>query len=601
MLRALLPLACTFVVVGAYAGIWRATFIYDDFPAIVDNPGIASLRDAVDAPPDTPIAGRPLSALSLAVNYRISGLEPWSYHLVNLLLHLGSMWLIAGVVRDAMRGRIAVAPARAGLLAWIVALLWATHPLATEAVVYVSQRTELLATFFLLALLRVSRRANDAERPRAALCWSALAVACCAAGMASKEIMVGAPLIVMLYDRCFLYEGWRPAMARRWPLYLGLASTWLVLILLVAGGSRSATAGFSTGIATWHYLLTQSKVLLSYLRLAFWPVDLSVSHHWPLATSIAEAPWQGLVILALLLTTCVAAVRGRWYGFCGACIFIVLAPSSSIVPIATEVAAERRMYLPLAALAALVVFASRAITSRYPRMSTFALPLVIAIGAGLVALTALRVTDYSSHIRIWDRAVARDPANPVAQHNLGVALIRERQPQRAAGALSASLSVRPGHLGTMTSLALALERLDRVDEATALYEDVLSADPNAGRAHVRLGTIHARAQRNDAAQHHLLAALKINGSDHEAHNALANVYLQTDHPERQQRAEHHYRAAMRAAPWDAGPVRNLALLRARQGRLEEAATLFRRVLEMDPTDEDARFNLERATRMMGNF
>lgn len=214
---------------------------------------------------------------------------------------------------------------------------------------YLSQRTEsMMACLLLLTLYAAIRGASS----RRAGVWYSLAIASCGLGMMAKESMVVAPVLVALYDRVYVCASWREARRRRRLLYAGLALTWLVLLVLVASGPRSASAGFSSGVSVWSYLLNQTVMITRYLRLALWPDSLVVFYGWPLPLALVDVLPQAALVGGLAAATLLLLATTPLLGYLGAWFFITLAPTSSLVPIATEVGAERRMYLPLLALAA---------------------------------------------------------------------------------------------------------------------------------------------------------------------------------------------------------------------------------------------------------
>ncbi len=347
----------------AFAGLltyWNSftgSFVLDDVGAIVENRHIREwwrLGGLLMPERELPVAGRPLVNVSFAVNYALGGLDVRGYHAWNVAVHLGCALLVFGVVRrtlhfgslDSWLGRRSVD------LAFAVALLWALHPLNTEAVDYLTQRTEtMMGLFYLLTMYASIRAAASANWKW----WPAVAVASCLAGMACKESMVTAPALVVLYDRVFIFKSLKEAIRARWRLYGGLAATWIVLGLLLASGPRIHSAGFSTGVSPWTYLLNQTVMLARYLRLAVWPNSLVVNYGWPVPLTLADVVPQALMVMTLLGATIAALIRRPPLGFLGASFFITLAPTSSVVPIATEVGAERRMYLPLIPLVVLAV------------------------------------------------------------------------------------------------------------------------------------------------------------------------------------------------------------------------------------------------------
>ena len=300
------------LVYGWFVG---APFIFDDIQCIANNASIMQLSPLWgDGPGSGPLwpptnfttAGRPLVNFTLALNVAAGGLDPSGFHHVNIAIHALSGVLLWAIVRrtlalpyfgNAFSGV-------AGPLAYLVALLWLLHPVQTETLEYVSQRTELMVGLCYLATLWASLRHFAAGSRFARFGWWAVAVLSCLAGMACKEVMVTAPVAVLLYDRTFVAGSFTAAWRRSLPLYLGLATTWSLLYALNASGPRSASAGFHLAVPAHVWWFTQAKVLFLYLRLAFWPWPLAIHYDVPYLSTIATAwPWLtaalGLVVVGL--------------------------------------------------------------------------------------------------------------------------------------------------------------------------------------------------------------------------------------------------------------------------------------------------------------
>jgi len=288
-----------FAAVAAYHNSFSGPFILDDLISITGNPSIRHLSPigAVLSPPN-PVGsgGRPLLNLTFALNYACGGMSVRGYHVLNLLIHVLAGATLFGVVRRTLLqpGLHERFGASAKALALSIAGLWTVHPLQTESVTYVSQRAEsLMGLFYLLALYCLIRGA----RPAAPATWPALAVAACGAGMASKEVMVSAPLVLLLYDRTFLAGTFPEAWRQRWRLYVGLAATWLVLAYL-AGSSRlqERGVGYGFGFTWWTYALTECRVLVDYLKLAVWPHPLVLDYGAELVVRQGAQIWpQGFL------------------------------------------------------------------------------------------------------------------------------------------------------------------------------------------------------------------------------------------------------------------------------------------------------------------
>ena len=286
------PLVLVVVGLAVYHNSFAGPFIFDDICSIPNNPHIRRLWppwQAFSPPAHCTIEGRPLANFSLAVNYALGGLDVRGYHAFNLAVHVLAALVLCGVVHRTLTGpRLQYADSSTTRwLALAAALVWMVHPLQTESVTYVVQRTEsLMGLFYLLTLYCVIRGHGSVHRRG----WYAAAVVASAMGMACKEVMITAPLVVLLYDRTFFSTSFREALRDRYRLYGGLASTWLVLAAAQKATSHP-TAGFGLGHLTpWGYAMTQPGVILHYLRLALWPSPLVIDYYgWPIVRGITPA------------------------------------------------------------------------------------------------------------------------------------------------------------------------------------------------------------------------------------------------------------------------------------------------------------------------
>jgi hypothetical protein len=366
-------------------------------------------------------------------------------------MHLLAGLTLLGLVRHMLDSdRFPRQPVRAARwLAAAVATIWVVHPLQTEAVTYIIHRAESLMGLFLLLTLYSVIRGARSPHPRA---WYAAAVGACLLGMGSKEVMVAAPILVLLYDRLFLAASFKDIVRRRWPLYVGLATTWLVLGALLATRRQAEDWELLPGITAWRYAITQPAVIMHYLRLALWPHPLVLDYAWhPVDTLSAALPWLAPV-LGLLAATLWALYRQSWLGFWGAWFFLILAPSSTILPIA-DLAFEHRMYLPLAAVVVVAIVGGYGVlealftrwgTPEHLRRWTEAVPVILAV-AILGSMTVLRNEDYRSQLAMWSDVVAKRPDNARAHNNLGSALFKRGRPDEAIAQYREAVRLKPDY------------------------------------------------------------------------------------------------------------------------------------------------------------
>ncbi len=511
-------LAVALAVAAAYRGTLAAPFIYDDRAWIAGNPAIRSLwprGGALSGPANPLVRGRPVLSLSLALNHAVSGDRPWSYHLANLAIHVLAAFVLFGVVSRTLAllpGRFPSGRDRL-LPAFAVALLWAVHPLQTEAVTYVIQRSESLMGLLYLLTLYCFIRGSRAGEPRA---WLALSAGACLLGMATKEVMVTAPLIVLAYDRTFVSGSVREALRLRWRYYLALASTWLLLAYLCKGlGGRGV--GFGLGFTWWGYALTECWAVAHYVLLAVLPYPLVFDYGTHLVGSVAEAiPWA-LALAAAAAAVCAAFWRRTLAGFAGAWFFVILAPASSVVPVAFQPMAEHRMYLPLAGVVALGV------AGAWRCLGRLSLPLVLAAALALGFLTHLRNADYRSEAAIWADTVLRRPSNPRARLAFGEALAGEARYAEAAGQFSQALRIDPGDFEARLDLGLALFHLGRVDEALAQYRSVVAPTPDSAPLHRDIAMALEKQGRAAEAAREYAKAAGLDPDDAEARAGLGRL------------------------------------------------------------------------------
>jgi len=428
-----------------------------------------------DPPPGRALAfgTRPLVWASFALNRAWSGGATWSYHLVNALALLACGLALLGVLRRLVA---LVAPGARGGLALAVTLLWLCHPLQTSATTYISQRAELLAVFFYLGTLYGHLRALDSP----ARGWRALTLVSLTLGFLTKEIVATAPALMLLTELVLVPGRPLANLRARWRFHtlvallaLGLFAA-LIAPTLFADGA-SAGFGAHESLGPLDYLRSQPGVILHYLGLVFWPHPLVFDYGWPVARELGAWLPQTLVLLALLALTLVLLLRRAWSGYALAAFFLVLAPTSSVVPI-KDLAFEHRMVLPLAAVLALVVAGGARLLG--DRARTLG-PLCVGLAAlALGAATVRRNRDYRTALELWTTVVERAPANPRGHRNRAAALIDLERYDEAEQELRRALELdpRPNAVTSRNLAAIAAIRgqiapaIEHLQQAVALEE-----------------------------------------------------------------------------------------------------------------------------------
>ena len=611
-------------VLAAYSNTFSGPFIFDDLPSIPQNPTIGSLLTSLSPPGGgVTVTGRPFLNVSFAFNHALSGEHVWSYHALNLLIHLLAGLALFGIVRRTLRlssGQAlrlssartfrlgsgqAFASGDAMFVAFSVALLWALHPLQTESVTYIVQRAEsLMGLFYLLTLYCFIRGAEPAEnfgppsigpvqppkdsavgreeKPKAGSGWFVLSFVACLLGMATKEVMVSAPVIVLLYDRTFLGGSFLVAWRRRGRVHAALAATWILLLgLVLHAANRGGTAGIGVGVGFWTYAATQSQAVSHYLWLSVWPHPLIIDYGVRWVASVGEVAPYAAGIALLVAVTAVALVRRPALGFLGVVFFAILAPTS-LVPGTRQTLAEHRMYLALVPVIVLIVLAAY---TWLGRRSGFVLAAAAVV---LGSLTFQRNTVYRSDAAIWSDTVAGRPINAIAHNNYGNVLAQAGRPGEALAQYAEAIRLDPGYAEAFYNAGIALAHLGRVPEAIDRFEEALHANPKMPDAQTALGIAMQDSGRADEAVAHFEQALRIDPNYADAHNRLGIALTAAGRfPE----AVAHFEQALHINPALSDVQNNLGSALRACGRLPEALAHFEEALRLQPDFAQAHSNL----------
>ena len=588
--------------VAVYSRSLTVPFIFDDLTSIPENPNIRTLWPpwkAMSPPPELGAAGgRPLVGLTLAVNYAMDGLHVRGYHAFNVLVHVLAALALWGVVARTLASPLVAGRLGGRWAAFSVALVWSLHPLVTEPVTYVVQRTELLMGLFYLLTVYAALRAWDEGRRQ---WWELVSVACCALGMASKEVMVTAPAMVPLHDLLLRGQPWSALWPRRRRLYAGLAATWAVLIAILAGGAQwKGALGGRQALSPVEYLWLQATAIVHYLRLCIWPHPLRLTYDWGVPGLLAGLPCA-LVVVALIAGAAAARRRYPWLTFCACWFFLILAPTSSIVPLGTELVAERRMYLPSAAVLAVVVLGLRAVLARQAgpdrRTVRIAAPVGVAVlGAALALLSWRRIGDYRTVLAIWTDTVEKSPRSPTAQNNLGMALAQQGRMEEAVARFRQALTIEPGHALANYNLGYMLVNQGRPQEGIGYLRQSLRVHPADANAHFALGVALAATGARAEALRHFEESLALRPQDADVHREMANALAAGGDLAG---ATGHFEESLRLDPSDFRTHSKYGNVLSALRRPGEALTHYQEALRLHPEDARTRNNLATALLALG--
>ena len=573
-----LPLGVVAAGVIAYANSFSGPFIFDDTSSITTNPGIFHFWHPSQAGLHPT---RYLADLSFALNYSLSGFNATDFHVTNLLIHLTAALLLYGVVQRSLAlPRFGDRYRTSGpWLASGVAALWVAHPLQTESVTYIVQRIEALMGLFYLLTLYCFIRGLTSSRPRG---WMDGAVAACALGMGTKEIMVTAPFMLYLYDAVLVSSSWLAPLRQRGKVHVALLLTigiFAMLFLRLLTLADTPGSLVPSAVTPLEYARTQLGVVAHYLRLAFVPYPLCLDYRWELAESWREVMLPGLLWAVLGMATLWTVIRRHPLAFPSVAFFAVLAPTSSFLPL-PDAAFEHRMYLPLAAVLAIAVVGAYTLLQsalggrdagrRLPVLAGIA---ITALVVTLVGMTRARNLDYRSDESMWRDVIRKRPDNHRAYVGLSYSLLGDDRYPEAIAVCTNMLARLPDLSGVSTNELAAMPRY-----LCNMY----------AMGHLNWGIAELNLNRLEVARGHYALALRAAPDSARAHNNLAYVLFREGHLAE---AAQQWRETLTLDVRNARALCFLGLVAGRQGRFAEAAAYFRRSLTTKPDLHFARAQL----------
>ena len=594
----------------AYSNTLDASFHFDDTTSIVEN---RALRDLGSFWP--PSGNRYLGYLSLALNYRFGGLDVLGYHVVNLLVHVCNGLLVFALasvtVGSPVLRRSELGPLTRRFLPLAAGLIFSLHPVATQAVTYIVQRFASLATlFFLLSVVLYAhaRVALEEERRSSArAAWPyGLSIAAAVAAMRTKEISFTLPIVAAAYELVFFRPG------RRSLLLVPLAATAVLVplgITVEGGGAASflddpgRLVSETAAISRWSYLLTQTRVVLTYLRLLVFPIRQNLDYDFPVSRSPADPPVLLAVAVlgsvALLATWALRRARrtrsaaGVLVFFGAVWFFVTLSVESSIIPI-RDVIFEHRVYLPSAgaavALGTMVLFAVERLRLGGSLAAQAALGLLVTAGP-LAALTYSRNAVWKNEVSLWSDAVAKSPGKSRPHENLGVALLGAGATGEGIRELLVALSIQPDYPEAHDSLGVAYARAGRLDDAMGEYREAIRLAPRMAQAHRGLAECCAELGRLDEAVREYRESLRLDVAVPKAHAGLGNALRSQG---RLDDAATAYRNAIELEPALPEAHNNLAAVHEALRQYDAAIREYREAIRLDPARPEFHFNLGNA-------
>ena len=589
---------------GIYANSLNNAFHYDDSPTIVENPAIRSLANIPhfflskqDFSSDETFAApkhyRPVLLTTYAFNYALGGLNPLIYHLTNIVLHSLTAFFIYLLVLLLMENRIA---------ALLSGLLFAVHPLHTEAVNYISARSSILATlFYLLAFYYFLRyRFGPSQQVSLGLFYLFALL-----GVLTKEIVITLPLMMAAYD-LLVYTSVRAKGQRLgslfWPyipmaaalvFYLALAHAQLYHILrtyLVGGGGLRDP---------WIHLLTQAKVTVQYLGLFLWPAVLTPDWRVSAPRGIGDGAVLfslGVIFILLLVAVRLARARSSINNTISLGIFWFFITSLPVilVPLNLQMQ-EHRAYLPAVGLTLsagvmvrfLQVLGERSRTPwRILSPVGTLLLLIVMIWFGFLVIKRNAV--WKDDLSLWLDAASKPVSGFRAHLNLGTAYEKRGLLNEALQAYQKSLEMEPQFFVTHYNLGLVYHKLGQEDTAIPYYLESLRVNPWYPLTHHWLGIAYATVGQLSLAQSEIEKALSLDPSLLLSRSALGWLHLTQNHPDQ---AKPYFLEVLSSQPDSVRDRLGLATVYNHRHEFPQAIEEYEKVIQLEPRHVEAHYTL----------
>ncbi len=585
-------LTMIFLVWLAYGNTLQHSFHFDDIPSILEKPWVRGL----DKIPDFifSYSQRPLVILSFNINYAISGFKEWSYHAFNITFHLIVVFLVYRLGKLIVSHSSQETTSQVNSyskIPFLAALIFAVHPLNTQAVTYISSRSSIMATiFYMLAIILfikgLNKRHDKGRKPD--YFFLAGAVILFVIGFLCKLIVVSLPAIVFAYHYYFIStQNIKTWLERQWKWILivgGLLVAPALLYKKIYGSGLFQTS--IVDITGWDYFRTQIGVIpFEYFRKMIFPFNLTIDsgfqviHDWSSFTAIG-----GLIVLGIIFVLWVklSGVKRQSKNFSLEAfgliwILITLSPTSSFIPL-LDVVSEHRTYLPLVGFSILLatlliriqVTIRQSVKDNKPSLcnnekilwgsSAFILLLLVSFLVGTIERNKI----WKDEVSLWADAKQKAP-----------------------------FLVRP-----YNNLGEAYDKLGNYDLAISEFEAALRLNPNYFFALSNLGNVYGKKKEYTKTISYAKQALQLKPDYAPGHYNLAKALHMTGSP---QKAMVSYRSAIKYDPYFEEAFFNLGFLALELKQLKESVESFKNFLKMQPRHPKAHFGLGTSYAMMGKY
>ncbi|WP_420265228.1 tetratricopeptide repeat protein [Candidatus Magnetominusculus dajiuhuensis] len=522
-------------------------FLYDDYQNIVDSIYVKDLKRFMHLIPDGGYGfrSRYIGYLTFALNYWFHGLTVRGYHIVNLFIHIFNSFLMYKTILLTANKRLFgdfTGDRTLRSVAFFASALFVSHPIQTQAVTYIVQRFEILATtFYLLSIIFYIKARTEHSAKNIFYYITSLMMAFLA--MKTKEIAFTIPITAIVVEFLFIERRGKSRLIIFLPMVLLL----LIIPLTIVSGDihrlLSSHKMASTDTPQYQYLITQCAVILTYIRLLFFPVDQNLDYDYPLYTSFFQTKvvFGFAVIFSVIMMSLYALYRSgkstgqqkyylRLFGFGILWFFITLSVQSGLVPL-MDLIIEHRLYLPsigfFIAVLSVIEIGKMRISPFSVIKAEFVLAMIIVV---LCVATIKRNRVWQRPVTLWEDVVQKSPLKARGRYNLGNEYSREGRFDEAVSEFDKALVILPGFVLAYYNMGLALDNKGSLDEAILCFKKGIEVNPQYVDSYVAYGNILLRQHKLDEAMGNYKKALEIRPETPEALNGMGVVMALTGDP-----------------------------------------------------------------------
>ncbi len=592
---ALIPILILLLVsFAAYFNALSGAFVYDDKTQIVDNPWIRDIGNipeifskSVSSYQSRRVTSnyyRPLMHVVYMLNYHIFGLKPWGFHLVNILFHCSVSVLVFLIIRRFLPEHGITSSLVYLSPPFIAAMLFASHPVHTEAVTWIAGLPDVSFTFFYLLSLYLYISFRDGAKRCYLLSILSFSVA-----LLFKEPALTLPVILIVYD--YLLKKSDETLfvrSKRYLPYVVVSGIYLLARHYALG--RFAPVEFYPDLSTYGSIINILPLFREYLTSLLWPFNLNLWHTFHPISSLFEAKGMiSLVVTVVFFVAAVSAYRKNKVLFFGLLLLVIpLLPVFYIKGIGWKPYAERYLYLPSVGYVLLPAVFLSWTNEKLPRAAKSISIVFIVIAGSYTVGTINRNNVWKDSFTLWSETAKKSPDSAVAHSELGLAYSSQGQLDRAIAEFQTALRLKPDYAEAHDNLAKAYGSQGQLGRSIAESQETLQLKPRDAVAHNNLGAAYGSQGQFDRAIAEFQESLRLKPDYLEAHYNLGAAYLSQG---RLDRAIAEFQTALRLKPDDAEVHYSLGAAYRSQGQLDRAIAEFQTVLRLKPDDAKARRRL----------